>query len=341
MAIVYWHDGYEFGVPEIDSQHEAIFDLAKSFEKSFKKIPLVNAADTISFLETAIGLFDEHFACEEKIMDELEYPFSEHHKLDHFEYRQELAEILNEAQSRRIDGIHDETVSVIENWQEHVVKEDSALFSFRGNPNKTPYTPPGILGCQCEVYNLEGRLITYGNITNVSERGIEIEYRNKAFDITLNEILKVTLFNKDSDFVCFMARMTYKDNDRLILGIGIKVKDSNERAHFRVQTTIAAGMQSDEGNVFSNIKIIDISIGGMLVEAHSGLSKNDIIEIDFEINRMRFKSKCEIVRVLKKFSGMCYYGIKFLNLDKDAKNKLSRCILQEQARNIRKSKELQ
>ena len=342
MTLVNWHDGYNFGIPQIDSQHEAIFSFVKSYEKSLSRSLIsTNRADTLQFLEALIGLLDEHFSCEEKIMDEIDYPFAEYHKLDHFECRNDLAQVLYAVNKKETDGTHGEILDIITSWQIHVEKEDSAFFAFYDRPNGEGYIPPDAIGCQCEVFNLNNELITYGRIISVSERGTEIEYRNKAFDISLSEIIKITLFNKEGEFICFMARTTYKDNNRLIVGIGVMIKNTNERAHFRVPVDITADVFSDKNDNLYGIKIIDISIGGLLLEAHGALEKGDNVEVRFEIGRIKFKLSCEIVRIIKKFNRLCFYGMKFTRLDRTSQSNLARCILQEQARSIRKSKEAQ
>ncbi|MCL2035693.1 MAG: PilZ domain-containing protein [Oscillospiraceae bacterium] len=342
MALVNWHDGYNFGIPQIDSQHETIFNLVKSYEKNLNRslIP-ANRSDTAQFLETLIGLLDEHFACEEKLMDELGYPLAEYHNLDHFECKNDLTQILHAVNKKETDGIHGEILDKITDWQLHVEKEDSAFFAFYDKPNREEYMPPDAVGCQCEVFGLNNELITYGRIISVSERGTEIEYRNRAFDISLSEIIKITLFNKEGEFICFMARTTYKDNNRLIVGVGVMIKNANERAHFRVPMNITADVFSDEKGSLYDIKIIDMSIGGLLLESNSALEKGDNVEVSFEISRIKFKLSCKIVRIIKKFNRLCFYGVKFVKLDKASQNNLARCILQEQARSIRKNKEIQ
>ena len=78
-----WKNEYSVGIEEIDNQHKHLMELIKNL----LKICMVDSSTKLeSFSElasTAIKRFTEHFATEERIMLDKNYPKYEEHKIRH------------------------------------------------------------------------------------------------------------------------------------------------------------------------------------------------------------------------------------------------------------------
>jgi hemerythrin-like metal-binding protein len=84
MKIIQWDDAYDVGLKEIDDQHKRLLDIINSIicEQQDKY-------DTTKFkssLSTMIHYAYTHFATEERILIQTEYPDLERHVLEHIDF---------------------------------------------------------------------------------------------------------------------------------------------------------------------------------------------------------------------------------------------------------------
>jgi len=91
---VEWTNEFEFGVPNIDEQHQELFQLSSELMKTIFKGRKVNEIDkAISFLDDYIVT---HFSDEEKLMNEYEYPFSHFQKWQHQKFSEHFVKLKQE-----------------------------------------------------------------------------------------------------------------------------------------------------------------------------------------------------------------------------------------------------
>ena len=87
-----WNPAFAIGIPEIDAQHEALFDRAGRFAAAVQeRKPLDRLEELFAFLaEYAL----DHFALEERFMRKLGYPRLAEHMEEHVRFRRQLASLV-------------------------------------------------------------------------------------------------------------------------------------------------------------------------------------------------------------------------------------------------------
>jgi hemerythrin-like metal-binding protein len=90
--LVHWHTCCETGHEKIDSQHRQLVVIFNRFLASFEA-PVRESEIRNSFASLVI-YFDLHFATEEKLMREVEYPRYKEHLLVHQQLASEIARML-------------------------------------------------------------------------------------------------------------------------------------------------------------------------------------------------------------------------------------------------------
>ncbi len=87
-----WNPAYAIGIPEIDSQHEALFRRAGQFAAAVQaRKPLDRLEELFAFLaEYAL----EHFDLEERTMRRLGHPGLAQHVAEHVQFRRQLASLV-------------------------------------------------------------------------------------------------------------------------------------------------------------------------------------------------------------------------------------------------------
>jgi hemerythrin-like metal-binding protein len=90
MSIVAWRNDYSLGMPEIDEQHKALFELINElWEAIVKRVAVENQMLVIEGLERyALA----HFAAEETFMRAIKYSKFDDHKKLHDQFVQRVAE---------------------------------------------------------------------------------------------------------------------------------------------------------------------------------------------------------------------------------------------------------
>jgi len=122
MAFVVWKDAYSVGVAELDSQHQKLFGMINAL---FDAMRLSRADETLA--PTFDGLVDyvsEHFAHEEKLMEQCSYPELADQKAAHSCLTTKIAAFKR----RFYDGdvaVARDLLSVLKTWLvEHILISD-------------------------------------------------------------------------------------------------------------------------------------------------------------------------------------------------------------------------
>ncbi|HEY9079876.1 bacteriohemerythrin [Magnetovibrio sp.] len=122
-----WSDKFSTDVSSIDRQHQELLYLSQ-------KLLEVLSSDTAPLAEKQAVFQDlvehalEHFAYEERIMQNICYPNLSHHKREHDELRKEIAQISESVMNG--EGIEDwkGLVSLVQVWLlRHIVASDTPI----------------------------------------------------------------------------------------------------------------------------------------------------------------------------------------------------------------------
>ncbi len=108
-----WSEAIVTGLPAIDSQHKALFDMAASFRGN---------GDQIRVMHTLTMLCDyanTHLRDEEAMLEKIAYAKLDEHRLQHQEFRRMLSRLLDEARSLTLDHIADRIEELINGWFYH------------------------------------------------------------------------------------------------------------------------------------------------------------------------------------------------------------------------------
>lgn len=102
MTLIKWTDAYRLGVDEVDSEHRELIDLINGLHDHIEV-----GADYLQVVELLGEIYSRiaaHFAHEESLMREANYPHLAEHKEDHETLLDDLREIMDEV---AVDGSFD------------------------------------------------------------------------------------------------------------------------------------------------------------------------------------------------------------------------------------------
>jgi hemerythrin len=345
MAIRVWSDEYNSGVEYIDNQHKQLFHLINTFEE--KNDHTVSISVVASFLETLISYSEEHFKAEETFMDDNEYPLIDYHKKIHTQYRQDMLRLMQSLYAGKLKNPYFDAIETAIKWQHHVVRDDLTIFYYRKHSDFS--IGEEILGRPCEIFTMDNEHLGYGTIVNIRDGDIEIECKSKQMALWHNDVLKISLFTVNHEFLCFASKVHGTKGNLIKLYANAVIKTVNDRSYFRVPVKIDATMwqygpgDNDLKFNYNNkkpcvITILNISAGGILIETESVLQLEDKVVIKFAFHNEHFIEHCQVVRSLKKDSTLHHYGMKFIKINYVAHDSLVRQLLRLQAAHIKKTK---
>ena len=114
-----WSQAIVTGLPAIDSQHKALFDMAASFR---------GEGDQIRVMKTLAMLGDyahTHLQDEEAMLAAIAYPKLAEHRALHQEFRRMLRELLDASRQMTLDQIADRIEDLINGWfYQHILTVD-------------------------------------------------------------------------------------------------------------------------------------------------------------------------------------------------------------------------
>jgi hemerythrin len=115
-----WSQAIVTGLPAIDSQHKALFDMAASFRGEGDQIRVMKTLTMLS--EYA----NTHLRDEEAMLAAIAYPKLPEHRLLHQEFRRMLRELLDAARKLTLDEIADRIEDLINGWfYRHILTADA------------------------------------------------------------------------------------------------------------------------------------------------------------------------------------------------------------------------
>ena len=128
MKIAFWRPEYETGFSTVDEQHQHLFDIINRLHQAMSQ---GHGKDVIKeTLDEMIEYTVEHFAMEEKLMREQEYPSYQEHKKIHDKLTGEVKEIADKfAEGDRFVTI--ELSHFLTRWLIHHIKgQDQKMIRF-------------------------------------------------------------------------------------------------------------------------------------------------------------------------------------------------------------------
>lgn len=125
MACINWSEEFITGIESIDDQHRHLVDLANKFEEASRRGKGSRVMSDI--LNDLAGYTQEHFAHEEKIMEESGFPGLAQHMARHRRLLQKVERFQFEfgTQGKRVTT---EVREFLQYWiQSHILQEDMAF----------------------------------------------------------------------------------------------------------------------------------------------------------------------------------------------------------------------
>jgi hemerythrin-like metal-binding protein len=124
MALIDWTEEFRIDDGPIDDQHRQLVAIVNKFEEAHRRGKGSRIMDEI--LNELMGYTQEHFAFEEKLMAEAEYPRLQQHQCQHRQLIQKLEKFQFEftGQGRRITA---DMKEFLKYWlTSHILKDDKA-----------------------------------------------------------------------------------------------------------------------------------------------------------------------------------------------------------------------
>ncbi len=119
MDKIVFDDSLKVNIPTIDGQHARLIDMLNQlidYKAGQVDVPL---AEVLSELAAYV---DYHFATEEDLFEEYQYPQSEVHKAEHQSYTQKLADFNAEYEKDQTIGLPDEIITFLFDWIKHHIQ---------------------------------------------------------------------------------------------------------------------------------------------------------------------------------------------------------------------------
>ena len=115
-----WSPNIEFGIPEIDSQHRELFELAATFRGQGDDIRVMKA------LSILCDYANVHLRDEEELLVRIGYPDIEAHRASHGEFRKMLRDLLQDARALTLDQVAYRVEALINGWfYNHILHLDT------------------------------------------------------------------------------------------------------------------------------------------------------------------------------------------------------------------------
>jgi hemerythrin len=122
MAAITWKDDYSVGVGAMDNQHKQLFALINQLYEAMQKSATNDAMKTV--LPGLLNYTKNHFAAEEKLIQQAGYPEFEAHQAYHREFAAKVVETVEKFKSTGIAP----TVSLVtflKDWlSNHILVKD-------------------------------------------------------------------------------------------------------------------------------------------------------------------------------------------------------------------------
>lgn len=128
-----WKESYSVNITALDQQHRRLFDTVNELDRALRTGEGNPALDPV--LEKLVEYAKIHFATEESLMRQHDFPGLSTHRTQHEMFRQKIAALLEDHKAAK-PGVPVSLMLFIQNWlKQHVLKTDkqySAFLNARG-----------------------------------------------------------------------------------------------------------------------------------------------------------------------------------------------------------------
>ncbi|MCR4420914.1 MAG: hemerythrin family protein [Spirochaetales bacterium] len=132
MPLVLWDDSFSVNVKEIDSQHQALFDLINKLYEAMKK---GQGKEVLPKIIDELFLYvEKHFSTEEKYFDRFNYPETENHKLEHYSFLKKVSEFKKSYENSEI-ALTIDVITFLQTWLTNHIKISDKKYSQFFNEN--------------------------------------------------------------------------------------------------------------------------------------------------------------------------------------------------------------
>ncbi|MEB3266960.1 MAG: bacteriohemerythrin [Leptolyngbya sp.] len=129
MVIAAWRDEYCTGHAVIDAQHRHLFDLVNRVHWLLSNGPGEGNGETWDLLREFAQCAQEHFALEEQLMADYDYPHVEMHCKTHQRLVDKVARVLDP--DTAVDLTPEAVTQVLADWMVHHIKgEDQRMIRY-------------------------------------------------------------------------------------------------------------------------------------------------------------------------------------------------------------------
>jgi hemerythrin len=136
MKDLEWKDEYLLGIPELDMQHQRIFDcfVATAEEGPTKQDRWLADSSIVQL----VGLLQQHFVLEESLMRIIGYPGLERHMEEHRQFNAELHDLAQKS-LRTKGSVSREMIKAFQKWlREHIMASDRHYADYFSDLDFTP-----------------------------------------------------------------------------------------------------------------------------------------------------------------------------------------------------------
>lgn len=128
MGKIIWKEKYNIGHEQIDKQHQYLIDILNSIDEISK----LDKEETLELFLKLKNYTDIHFSDEEELMEKIEYPHIETHKMEHSFFIKKIKEIQEKIAANEEVDIKDVSFFLSDWLINHILIRDSELSAYLG-----------------------------------------------------------------------------------------------------------------------------------------------------------------------------------------------------------------
>jgi len=134
MALINWTNEFSIGIPHIDSQHQKLVEMVNNLHAAMLKGQAKDALGKL--LDELKNYTVYHFASEEKVQQECNYPGYQAHKILHDKLTEQVVEFQNKFKSGNAT-ISSDLLGFLKDWLiNHIQREDKKIGQFASKTAK-------------------------------------------------------------------------------------------------------------------------------------------------------------------------------------------------------------
>ena len=334
MPICTWSEDYVSGVSDVDAQHKTLFRIINAF--TIDENENMPTSVFLAFLDFLKAYCDSHFALEEEMMTQYNYPLKEYHVNIHESLKKTVGELREKIVENNLDKPFSSIIAAITEWlNNHIPRDDLAFFGYCKNKENNSINED-FVGRECDILTMNNDLLGSGKVDSVEANNVILSYqKSESIVMRPNDTLKVSTYNSNGEHQVFVAKI-YQVEDGIIRLFGATLSPTiHNRKHFRVPTKLPASLYIEDN--FYVIIISDISAGGLRIESTCEMEVGDKIRVRFMLENNHFSEYCRIMRAEKGEGFQNIYGVQFISMTNSNIEKINSFIFNSHALTLNRS----